>query len=135
MLRLKMYPGKNGDAFLVDASGSNILIDAGYASTFKEFIAPDLVQLCKAGGRLDLLICTHIDADHIGGVIEFISSNGVSGARRIIEIDEVWHNSLRSLPTPLDRQILYLIVCCLRQYRDVVFFCRRLLSLLRSRLA
>ncbi|BBG91180.1 MULTISPECIES: AVAST type 1 anti-phage system MBL fold metallo-hydrolase Avs1a [Aeromonas] len=100
MLRLKMYPGKNGDAFLVDASGSNILIDAGYASTFKEFIAPDLVQLCKAGGRLDLLICTHIDADHIGGVIEFISSNGVSGARRIIEIDEVWHNSLRSLPTP-----------------------------------
>lgn len=95
-----MYPGKNGDAFLIDASGSHILIDAGYASTFNEYIAPDLTRLSQAGGRLDLLICTHIDADHIGGIIEFISSNGTSGARSIVEINDVWHNSLRSLPAP-----------------------------------
>ncbi|WP_196250174.1 AVAST type 1 anti-phage system MBL fold metallo-hydrolase Avs1a [Chromobacterium violaceum] len=108
-----MYPGKNGDAFLIDASGSHILIDAGYASTFNEYIMPDLMHLSQAGGRLDLLICTHIDADHIGGVIEFISSNGTSGARSIVEVNEVWHNSLRSLPashgpsgSASDRQVL-----------------------------
>lgn len=108
-----MYPAKNGDAFLVDASGSHILVDAGYASTFNEHIAPDLTRLSLAGGRLDLLVCTHIDADHIGGVIEFISSNGTPGARSIVEVNEVWHNSLRSLPAPpgpsdntSDRQVL-----------------------------
>lgn len=113
MLKLKMYPAKNGDSFLVDASGSYILIDAGYASTFNEHVAPDLARLSQKGARLDLLVCTHIDADHIGGVIEFISSNGTPGARSIIEVNEVWHNSLRSLPAPpgssdnrFDRQVL-----------------------------
>ncbi|MDF3885519.1 AVAST type 1 anti-phage system MBL fold metallo-hydrolase Avs1a [Cupriavidus basilensis] len=113
MLRLKMYPARNGDAFLVDASGSHILIDAGFASTFNDHIAPDLRQLAHAGGQLDLLVCTHIDGDHIGGLLEFISSNGAPGARSIVEVKEVWHNSLRSLPSPpgppdsaSDRQVL-----------------------------
>lgn len=45
MPRLKMYPARNGDAFLVDISGSHVLIDAGFASTFNDHIAPDLRQL------------------------------------------------------------------------------------------
>lgn len=93
-----MYPAKNGDAFLVDACGTYILIDAGFASTYQDFIATDLAQLAKDGGRLDLVVCTHIDADHIGGLLEFFSLNGTPD-KRGIEVDAVWHNSLRSLPT------------------------------------
>ena len=37
MLKIKMYPAKNGDSFLVDAGGTFILIDAGFASTFQDF--------------------------------------------------------------------------------------------------
>ena len=113
MLNLKMYPAKNGDAFLVRASGSHILIDAGYATTFHEHILKDLRQVANAGHVLDLLICTHIDKDHIGGLLEFLSSNGPQGARSIVEVKEVWHNSLRSLPSvpggpdsSSDRQLL-----------------------------
>lgn len=98
MPKLKMYPAKNGDAFLIEVAGQYILIDAGYASTFCDEIAPDLSLLRQAGKRLSLVLCTHIDADHIGGMIEFVSSNGPRGARRIIDVDEFWHNSLRSLP-------------------------------------
>ncbi|MBB3274278.1 MULTISPECIES: AVAST type 1 anti-phage system MBL fold metallo-hydrolase Avs1a [unclassified Pseudoxanthomonas] len=94
-----MYPAKNGDAFLIEVAGQYILIDAGYASTFHDEIAPDLSTLHHDGKHLSLAVCTHVDADHIGGMLEFIASNGTPGARRIIEIDEVWHNSLRSLPT------------------------------------
>lgn len=93
-----MYPAKNGDAFLIEVAGQHILIDAGYASTFREEIAPDLSALHRDGKNLSLAVCTHVDADHIGGMLEFIASNGPPGARRIVEIDEVWHNSLRSLP-------------------------------------
>lgn len=92
-----MYPAKNGDAFLVDAGGTYILIDAGFASTYQDFIAADLAQLAKDGSRLDLVVCTHIDADHIRGLLEFFSLNGTP-AKRGIEVDAVWHNSLRSLP-------------------------------------
>lgn len=97
MLRLKMYPARNGDAFLIDASGKHILVDAGFASTYRDFIAADLVNLAAVGGRLSLAVCTHIDADHIGGLLEFFSLNGPPD-RRGIEVDAVWHNSLRSLP-------------------------------------
>lgn len=97
MPRLKMYTARNGDAFLVDADSAHLLIDAGYASTYHDHIAPDLMKSAAAGGRLDLVVCTHIDADHIGGLLEFFSSNGPEG-RRGIEVVQVWHNSLRSLP-------------------------------------
>lgn len=113
MLKLKMYSAKNGDAFLVQASGSNVLIDAGYASTFNDHILDDLRQISSAGQAVDLLICTHIDNDHIGGLLEFLSSNGPQGARNIVEVKDVWHNSLRSLPaapgapdSASDRQLL-----------------------------
>ncbi|WP_415302015.1 AVAST type 1 anti-phage system MBL fold metallo-hydrolase Avs1a [Alcaligenes sp. SJTW-7] len=98
MFRLKMYPAKNGDSFLVNADGTYILIDAGFASTYQDFIATDLELLAKEGGRLDLVVCTHIDADHIGGLLEFFSLNGTPD-KRGIEVDAVWHNSLRSLPS------------------------------------
>ncbi len=113
MLKVKMYPAKNGDALLVSAFGTHILVDAGYGSTFDEHIAPDLKHLSGEGHRLDLLICTHIDRDHIAGIIEFISANGPSGARSVIDVSQVWHNSLRSLSWPAgkpdstyDRQVL-----------------------------
>jgi hypothetical protein len=99
MLRIKMYPARNGDSFLVDAAGEFILIDAGFASTFQDFVKADLTALASAGGRLALAVCTHIDADHIGGLLEFFACNGPS-PRRVVEVDRVWHNSLRSLPAP-----------------------------------
>jgi hypothetical protein len=101
MIRLKMYPAKNGDAFLADFGGAYFLIDAGFASTYQDFIAADLAQLAKEGGRLNLVVCTHIDADHIGGLLEFFSRNGTPDNRGI-EVDAVWHNSLRSLPAPTE---------------------------------
>lgn len=97
--RLKMYPAKNGDAFLADAGGKYLLIDAGFAGTYQDFIAADLTHLAKEGSRLDLVVCTHIDADHIGGLLKFFSQNGTP-AKRGIEVDAVWHNSLGSMSVP-----------------------------------
>jgi len=48
MLKLKMYPARNGDAFLIEAAGAHILIDAGYDSTYQDFIAKDLAAVAAA---------------------------------------------------------------------------------------
>lgn len=99
-MKIKMYPAQNGDAFLLSSNGTNILIDGGYAKTFDKHILTDLRALSLKGESLDLVITTHIDSDHIGGVIRFLSLNGSSDQPNIIPVQNIWHNSLRSLTTP-----------------------------------
>jgi len=100
MLKIKMYPAKNGDAFLITENSSKptaILIDGGYAITFQKWISPDLKHLAHLGHTLDLVVATHIDADHVAGLLEFFKVNGNSQAPKLIQVENVWHNSLRSL--------------------------------------
>lgn len=92
-----MYPAQNGDAFLLSTSKTNILIDGGYTKTFKTYIQKDLEELAAREASLDLAVVTHIDTDHIGGIIHFLSLNGCSTKRNIIAINNVWHNSLRCM--------------------------------------
>jgi hypothetical protein len=113
MLRIKIYPAGNGDAFLLSSAGSNVLIDGGYAQTFDEHIFPDLVEVARRGEHLDLVIASHIDADHISGLIRFLTLNEKSTQPKIVGVGQLWHNSLRSLTTmndtdirPADRLIL-----------------------------
>lgn len=108
-----MYPAGNGDAFLISSAPLNVLVDGGYGQTFDEHIASDLRDLSSKGERLDLLIASHIDADHISGLIRFLTANGSFAAPQIVSIRNIWHNSLRSLTAkndakihPSDREIL-----------------------------
>lgn len=97
---LKMYPARNGDAFLIRENATKpiaILIDGGYASTFQTYIFPDLTHLAKLGYSLDLVVATHVDADHVAGLLAFFKLNGNFQAPEIIQVEDVWHNSLRSL--------------------------------------
>lgn len=100
MTYLKMYPARNGDAFLVRENATKptaILIDGGYASTFQACIFPDLTHLAQLGYSLDLVVATHIDADHVSGLLAFFKLNGNSQAPKVIQVEDVWHNSLRGL--------------------------------------
>jgi len=101
LLKIKMYPAGNGDAFLICTDTTNILIDGGYASSFVQHIESDLKELNSANQSLELVITTHIDSDHIGGILKFIGLNGTSSQPSIIPISNIWHNSLRSITTPI----------------------------------
>ena len=81
MSTISMYPAGNGDAFL---------------------IVHNRTGLADRGIDLSLVVSTHIDADHIGGLVRFFGLNGPANAPRIIAVRRVWHNSFRSLvlPTP-----------------------------------
>lgn len=100
MFQIKMYPTGNGDAFLISTDTTNILIDGGYASSFTQHIKDDLEELSSANQSLELVITTHIDSDHIGGVLKLLSLNRTSDNSSIIPITNIWHNSLRSITTP-----------------------------------
>ena len=97
MIKLKMYPASEGDAFLVsfDNGSTNIIIDMGLQDTYQNYIKSDLVELNAQGKKIDLMVITHVDNDHILGAVDFIKGNGANSD--IIKVQEVWHNSYRHL--------------------------------------
>ncbi|MGL4863532.1 MULTISPECIES: MBL fold metallo-hydrolase [Bacteria] len=101
MIEIKSFNAKNGDSFYLyfPEEKFNILIDGGYSSTYKDEIKLELEKIKARGEELDLLIVTHIDNDHISGIIKLIEENGSNEESKIIKIKEVWFNSYFNSPT------------------------------------
>ena len=94
-IKVKSFKAKNGDAFLLSFdNGQNIMIDMGLPETYNDEIKNDILKIKDKNEILDLLIITHIDEDHIGGALEFITDNQDN---KIIKVNEVWHNSYKHL--------------------------------------
>jgi beta-lactamase superfamily II metal-dependent hydrolase len=87
MFRIELLPAKHGDAILVEygkgAKRSLFLIDGGPTNGTKEFKA----RLDKIAGPLELLVVTHVDADHIEGIVRLLRSKVVKP-----DVTEVWFN-------------------------------------------
>jgi beta-lactamase superfamily II metal-dependent hydrolase len=95
MINIKMFKAEKGDAFLIKFDNNqNILIDMGMPKTYKDEILQELIKLKEERQKIDLLVISHIDEDHIGGAIKFLEENQNNN---IIEISEIWHNSYRQL--------------------------------------
>lgn len=97
MVTVEMFPAREGDCFLITLLEQDyrILVDGGTAQTYNNYLRERLLELSHEGKKIDLLIVTHIDNDHIGGIISLIKENGCNEESRIIRIKEIWHNSYR----------------------------------------
>lgn len=72
-------PVAQGDAFLVSRESSSALIDGGRSRR-------ELRHLLSQAGRpktLDVVVCTHNDADHANGLIGLLNDN-------VVRVAEVW---------------------------------------------
>ena len=117
-MKLVIFRSSKGDALLIshpngNGKNSNILVDGGMSTSFKNSVAPYLNKHIKDQGEdIDLLCVSHIDDDHIVGVIKlmelqaqwrvfnFHNGNPASTANiskpKIAEppkIQSIWHNS------------------------------------------
>ncbi|NQT13083.1 MAG: MBL fold metallo-hydrolase [Planctomycetes bacterium] len=93
---ITMFGAGKGDSLLVEHSAvdrTRILIDGGYASSFGENVLPVLQALRASKQQLDLLVTTHIDADHISGIVALLKGNGDANFPKIVPISHVWHNT------------------------------------------
>lgn len=92
MIRLMMLPAEDGDCLLLeygnDAFTRRILIDGGRHGTYRR-IRPLLAGL---GGRIDVLVVTHVDQDHILGALALLEDD-----ERPVEIGDVWFNGFDQL--------------------------------------
>ena len=92
-MRIKFLPAFNGDCILIsfqyEGKKKNILIDGGIPRTYLHHLKPELERLIQQGESIDLLIITHIDDDHIGGIKELYQD--VELKKDFIK--QVWFNS------------------------------------------
>lgn len=72
-MRLRVFFASDGDCLLLtSADGRHVLVDGGRSGTFREDTRPHLDELAAADQPLDLLVVSHVDADHISGVISLL---------------------------------------------------------------
>jgi len=106
MIEIKSFEAGKGDAFLVsfgknEQTQKHIMIDMGFGTTYSSTIKNEFLELKRK--IIDLLVITHIDADHINGALKFIQENGKS--HKIIQVNEVWHNSYKHLQFSKEKQL------------------------------
>lgn len=98
---IEAMPAKQGDALLVEWGTSRVthrmLIDAGTAAAYRSGIRDRLMALpVKKGVRpIDLLVITHIDNDHIEGVIELLLDDDLA-----LRPADIWFNGWKHIRGP-----------------------------------
>jgi beta-lactamase superfamily II metal-dependent hydrolase len=68
-VKLRVFQSDKGDCLLLSGDDdTHVLVDGGMKSSFNEHVAPELSALPK----LDLVYVSHIDRDHISGVLQLM---------------------------------------------------------------
>lgn len=89
-VHIKMFPAKSGDCFLIEfiKADFRVLIDGGFLETYRMSLRPYLKQLNGEGKRINLMIISHIDQDHINGLKALLKENGDAANPNIIQIED-----------------------------------------------
>ncbi len=105
-IRVEMLPARLGDCLLVECLRPRrrpwrMLVDGGPADTWP-LLQARLNRLPATAPTIDVALVTHIDSDHIGGVIPFLAS---TFARE--HVRDVWFNGRPHLsrPRPAPRSV------------------------------
>ncbi len=112
-MKLTAFQAGKGDCLLlVGADGRRMLVDGGMPADFAEHVAPALSALRGANGdgMIDLVYVSHIDRDHIGGVLQLLddvvawrvhdhhlaagnATHRAPDVPRLPEVGAIWHNA------------------------------------------
>ncbi|MFN0201631.1 MAG: ComEC/Rec2 family competence protein [Bacteroidia bacterium] len=91
---LYAMPAHNGDALMLeftDEQGKErrIWIDGGLGKSYLEYGQQKMLALWEAGKQIDLMVISHIDADHIGGIVSFVRDRAMN--KELVQ--EFWFNN------------------------------------------
>jgi beta-lactamase superfamily II metal-dependent hydrolase len=110
-MELTVFQSDKGDCLLLTgADGRRVLIDGGMRQSYSKHVAPALGQLRDDGEVIDVVYVSHIDQDHISGVLQMmddevawrvhefqVSHNNPNHKKpaspRPPQFKEIWHNA------------------------------------------
>ena len=112
-MKIKFLKANNGDSILIsvkeNGKAKNILIDGGIGNTYLNYknekgkpedgdLKETVEEIRAKGQKIDLLVLTHVDDDHIGGILRWFEED--LEAHDLIE--QVWFNSGKSIAENFD---------------------------------
>jgi hypothetical protein len=97
VFEIEMLPARQGDALWLEygdpAHPRRALIDAGTPETWSA-LSTRIAALAPDDRHFELLIVSHIDKDHIGGVLPLLEDTTLG-----VTFGDVWFNGFRHLPS------------------------------------
>lgn len=112
-MKLTLLPSEKGDCILIEGGGVAILADGGMPGSYQQEVRPFLGRWAATGGTLDLVYVSHVDQDHIGGVLRLLEDLVEWRVFRFRKPDRpalrppafaeppaikrIWHNSFKAL--------------------------------------
>ncbi len=95
MLRIEMLPAAHGDALWIEygkaASPRRLIVDGGPGHTY-EALRWRVLSLPRSERRFELLIVTHVDADHIEGIVKLLQDQELG-----CTFDDIWFNDWKQI--------------------------------------
>ena len=100
MLKLHVVQAEFGDSLVLEfgtaASPRFILVDGGPPFTFERSLHQSLKTLLPAPRVLEAVVLSHVDGDHITGLLDLLAElrrQEANGEATTLSVKELWHNS------------------------------------------
>jgi len=107
MLKLHVIQARYGDCLLLEygpgVQQHFMLIDGGPPKTFDDDLMDVLNSVVGEGGRLGRVVLSHIDNDHIVGLVDLFSEmrrQRADGETELVSVGGLWHNSFAKAIDP-----------------------------------
>jgi beta-lactamase superfamily II metal-dependent hydrolase len=104
MVRLEILPAAHGDAIWIEYGDPKkphrIVIDGGPATSYEAGLHRRLQLLPSHDKRIDLLVVTHIDTDHIDGPVILLQDAEQLG----VSVGQVWFNGWEQLNKAMQKE-------------------------------
>jgi beta-lactamase superfamily II metal-dependent hydrolase len=107
MFKLHVIQAKYGDALILSfgtsAKPRHILIDGGPSGNYAADLEPALEKIVGKGGKLDLVVLSHVDNDHVVGLLDLfaaVEEDLVGDRDPRTKIAGLWHNSFERTIDP-----------------------------------
>lgn len=100
MLTLRIIQARYGDSLILEYGTSSaprfLLVDGGPNDVYSHHLKAVLEDIRDDGGELDLVVLSHVDRDHVTGLLDLTNDLQWQRVREVpetISINELWHNS------------------------------------------
>lgn len=100
MFKLHLIQAEFGDSMLIEYGSSQspkfFLIDGGPSNVYNNFLRSELENIVGEGGTLDVVAITHVDIDHIKGILDFLAelkSQSDNGEQHFLKVKDLWLNT------------------------------------------
>ncbi len=107
-MRVHAINAAEGDCLLLESDSQFALVDGGISGIYEDHLYPYLLDVLGLGQSLSAVIVSHVDQDHITGILALLADIERANAddeSYPFKIADLWHNSFASTLDTADKSL------------------------------